>query len=207
MLADIGDFIGLIIFAVIAIIASWLKRKQGESEETETWTPPPPRRPQSTRGQPPPPPVQQPPPKAMTWEEELRRLLEGQLPEREPPPPPIIAQRPAPAPPPLPVPTPRVPEIEEPAFPAAFRPSTVLRESELAYERASHLDTQVEEHFRELMTHPPAQTELPRRSAVRPEIAEALALVRSRRSLRAAVLASVILGPPRALAHEPTLLQ
>src|SRR5690349_5083067 len=68
MFADIGNLIGLLIFAVIAILSAVLKKK--EKDEEETFELPPELKPRRDPNQPP----------KRSWEEELRKLLEDRLP-------------------------------------------------------------------------------------------------------------------------------
>jgi hypothetical protein len=76
-----------------------------------------------------------------------------------------------------------------------------LDQSAQAYQRASQLHEGVADRLRRIdeaterhLVAPP----LGRRATVSPEMAQALAWLRSPRAARQAVLASVILGPPRA---------
>lgn len=110
----------IVIIMGLSAASNWLKRKQAEREGVPDFDetgrpvpPPPPLRPRAP-GQPPPPPIRpapQPQPTPATdWEEELRRLFEGE-PEKPP------------APPPRPVPPPSPP-------PAATPPPLVIAEEE-----------------------------------------------------------------------------
>lgn len=191
----------VIAIVVISMIHSWLqKRKEQPEEESSPWPKPQPRHPNA------PPPLNRPPqpaPKAGNWEEELRRLLQGGEPAR-PRPPVVIA-----APPPLP----RTPSARPRVVPApvvTVEPDgdmdtglpvrmPTLEKSAQAFLRASSLEARVAEHMRgvdaRVTSH--AAPEIKRTKA--PEVREALALVRGRQSQRAAIIASVILGPPKAL--------
>jgi hypothetical protein len=73
-----------------------------------------------------------------------------------------------------------------------------LTESAKAYVRASQLDSRVAEQMRQVDRQVVAHTKLERVRSVSPEIKEMLALLRTRSSQRAAILAGVVLGPPRA---------
>jgi hypothetical protein len=215
MLAAIDNLIGLVIFLLIAAISSWLKRRQGGQEEGEPM-PPPPRR-SRPAGLPQEPPVAEEPAKPLSWEEELRRLLEGQPPETQAPPapPPVIVESPRPAPMAAPPPLPETPahrhrsvfDVIEEKSPVElevepdFRPLPELTESAQAYQRASQLGRTVEEHLREVTEHRVGTTSVQRKAGT-PEAVTALAWVRHRQSLRSALLTSIILGPPRALADE-----
>lgn len=210
MLAGVDSLVGLIIFAVITMIASWLKKKQGEG--TDDSSAPPPRR-SRTMDMPAPPPLDE-PAQPVSWEAELRRLLQGETAETPTaPPPPVVyeARRPAPPqfpqaePPPLPEHRDVFEVIEEPNpmnvdVQPRFQPLPTLTESVQAYQQASQLDRKVQDHLREVTQRPVGSTGVLRKGAT-PEATAALALVRSRHSVRAALLASVILGPPKALAE------
>ncbi len=208
--AGVDSLIGLLIFVAISILASWLQKKQKQQGE-ETPPPPPLRRP---RGIGTPPPASAPAPqKPLSWEEELKRLLEGQVPQEQPArlPPPIVIQVPRPAPPPLPTaPAPEhthrsvfdVVEEKNPAevsVEATFHALPQLSESVLTQQQAGLLERKVEAHLREVTQRPVGSTSVQHRIATTPEASAALALVRNPKSVRSALLASIILGPPRSL--------
>ena len=92
----VSTLITLVVYVAISALSSWLKNRNAEKSADEL--PPPPLIPR--RGQPnrPSPPARE--QKPVSWEEELRRLLEGESPAA-PPPQPIIIERRAPEPPPL----------------------------------------------------------------------------------------------------------
>lgn len=190
MLADISGLIGLIVFVVIAIVASFLKRKE------ESFELPPELKPR--REQPPqaPPPPYSAPPVKRSWEEELRALLEDR-----PAPPPITQQAP-PVPPPIIYPTARrievQPEDEEGGRTAPFPASSGFRESNTRYAEASHLQQRVMSRMAEVSRHRVGTTLVERR-AISAEAQELVTALRSPKGVRHAVLASIILGPPRAL--------
>ena len=199
----------ILFFIAAAGVSAWLKRKQGQEGE-EPWTqeghsPKPPRR-TATPGTPP---VQPKTSRPVNWEEELRRLLEGD--QSSPPPPPVIRreepERPELAPPPLvtrPVMVP--PPIlrqEETSDEGLGRPVHLptLEQSAQTYLHASQLDKRVGERLHQIDVkvgrHQPAPTPAARRMS--PEAARAIAFLRDPISLRSALIASVILGPPKAL--------
>lgn len=112
--ASLEGLLVIVIIMALSAASNWLKRKQAEREGLPDFDetgrpvpPPPPLRPRAP-GQPPPPPARpapQPKPNpAAAWEEELRRLFEGE-PEKpaEPPPRPVPPppSRPTATPPPL----------------------------------------------------------------------------------------------------------
>jgi hypothetical protein len=194
--------ITIAIFVIVAIVTSWLKKKQ--EPEDQSWP-----------GQSPPPvpgrPAERPPPrsKAASWEEELRKLLEGDEPAPTPPPSVIVYEPPKPlgsppvAPPPVTLP-PRpvlrpVPVIErdeqDVGLPVQLPP---LTQSVQAYQKASQLDLQVAERLRRIEQQVTHHTIAPKVEVTPPEILLAKALLRNRESLRGAIVAAVILGPPKA---------
>ena len=143
----------------------------------------------------------------------MRRLLEGELPV-EPPPPaprPVVAVEPEPVPVPPPLRKPAAPVLADARRAAASfggdpdmniglpvqMPS--MAESAQAFLRASHLEERVAEHMR--LVDRRVSEHAPLKAARRrpPGIAVALSLLRDRESQRAAILAGVILGPPKAL--------
>ena len=184
------NLIGLIVIAAIWILSALFKRKEDAPTEL-----PPELKPR--RGQPPPPPAA-----PSNWEEELRRVL-GQ-PAAEPPP--IIhASRPPPrrAPPPPPVPA-YEPHIHvslpdpQPHIEPHFQPLPGLTESDARYAEAMTLEQRVTRHMSDITRSPVGTTAAVRRE-IAPEVYEAVSAIRTQRGARAAVLASIILGPPRAL--------
>jgi len=215
--SGIESLITLLIFVGISVLSTWLKRRQ---KPDDTSTPPLPSQPQRT-------------PKSANWEEELRRLIEGE--EAPAAPPPVVVQetpRPAPMPralqpPPLPRPAPVViaPEENEEdkgltvqlptltqSAQAYLRGSTLddkveeqmrqrgaMAESSAAYQRASQLEAKVAAHFRQVTEQVAHFTAAPHAKAVAPHIVSARALIHSRPSLQSAIVASLILGPPKAL--------
>lgn len=138
------------------------------------------------------------------WEEELRRLIEG---EGSSPPRPLEPSVPAPVPPPLPatpLPQPVPARRTAPSVPEQVDP---LEASTRAYFKAS----QVEDATAALLSAATSKIERPsagafltlsRRQEPSPAGISARRLLRNRQSLREAMVASVILGPPRALMPE-----
>jgi len=194
MIAAIGGFIVLVIFITLAIIASLLNKRQDREEAPPVFRPP---------GRPPP------PPPARSWEEELRRALEGTFLE-----PPVIvsppAQRPSlrRMPPPVPVVEPEGPSdaggievslsLPQPDIEPAFRPLPGLDESQQRYAGAAHLQTRVAQHMADLTRHRVGTTAA-HRSQVPIETLAAARSLRSHQGARVAIIASIIMGPPRAL--------
>jgi hypothetical protein len=215
MIAGIESLIGLIIFVAISLLASWAQKKQRESQE-ENAPPPTPRR-RVPPGRVPPPIERRPADDESTnWEEELKRLLEGKFPgsEEEPaPPPPIVAQQRPPPPPPVaaqqrsPAAAPPPADFSESTYQlerspveVAFKPLTGLTESAQAYDRASNLDEAVEARLRQVTRAPVQATRVEPRQATA-SAQQARALLSRPDTLRGAILASIVLGPPRALSE------
>ena len=189
MLADISGLIGLIVFVVIAIVASLLKRKE------EPFEIPPELRPRRDHPPQAPPPPYSRPPVTRSWEEELRALLEDRT-----PPPPVIQHAPPPVPPPSVYPKthrPQVAEDEGEMEPSFMAPSG-LRESDARYADAAHLQQRVTNRLAEVTRHRVGTTSVQRREASN-EARELIDSLRHPQSVRRAVLASIVLGPPRAL--------
>ena len=203
------QFLVTMAFVIAVAIFNWIKRRSEEPPETNSeGTPSPPHRAtRSPAGTAPPPTAPRPPVRKRDWEEELRRLLEGETAtpsSQAPAPPPTPA---APAPPPLPAP----PPVYARPRSAPMQPVAVEHERGLpvqlagltasaqSYERASQLDEKVAEHLRGIADQVARHKGVPKAGIASVEVAETLALVRDRRSLRSVIMASVILGPPKAL--------
>jgi hypothetical protein len=193
MLADISGLIGLIIFVTIAIISSLVKRKQEDEFEL-----PPELKPR--RDQPPRPPR----PAAREWEKQLRQLL-----EERPAPPPILHEVPTPPSPMRPVfrapPTKEIEPHIEVSMPApharvepTFQRLPGLTQSEARYTEAVTLQERVTQHLAEVTRRPVGSTSVIH-SAASPQVREILSTIHSGEGIRRAMLASFILGPPRAL--------
>jgi hypothetical protein len=185
MLAEL-NIVGIIIAIVVAIIASLVKKKQPDDE----WELPPELKPRRE-----PPPQSSPPPKVSRWEEELRRVLQQQ----QPAPPPIV--RPA-----VPPPLVQVQEYqtspdegfsEEPVAPRLH----TFSEATHHYAHASSLLERTQEQLHQLhsTTHRAAAPASVHHVEVAPEVRELLKTLRQPQGVRSAIIASVILGPPRAL--------
>ena len=212
------NLIILVVIAVLSGLHSWWKKKQGgAAEEEDDDSPLPPRHPGAPRpGNAPP----RPSSPASSWEEELRRILQGQPPETAAPPPlrppPVVVA----APPALPS-APR-PAVRQPAAPLPYlarsnipvplegdeeetglavkMPS--LEQSARAFLRRSSVESMAGERLqraeRQVTLHTPATQ---RSRGISPDAQRAVAMLRERHTQRSAILASVILGPPKALAE------
>ena len=191
MLADISGLVGFIVFVAIAIVSSLLKRKQeGEFELPPELKP--------RRDQPPAPPR----PAARSWEEQLRQLLEEQ-----PAPPPVIQERPAPPPirpvfraPVVEAPEPHIQVSLPPPRPnvePAFQRLAGLTQSDAGYAQAAQLQQRVARHLADVTRLPVGSTSV-KRGPVPPQVRDVWTAVRDRDGIRRAMLASIVLGPPRA---------
>ena len=188
----------ILAIVVISIIHSWWKKRNGQGDEDATpWPTAPPRRPPAV-----PPqnrPINAPQPMAANWEEELRRLLQGEEPAR-PAPPPVVVQAPPSIPRVASPPTPR-PVIVAQSDPDMDKGLAVpsLEQSAQAFLRASQIEAKVAAHMQrvdqQVATHP----KLNFKKDAPPEIRQAVALVRGRQSQRAAIIAGIILGPPKSM--------
>jgi hypothetical protein len=199
----------ILFLVAAAIIHSFMKKK--EEKDAGTWLDdvrpggerkPPVSRPTASR------PAR---PQPTNWEAELRRFLEG---ESAPQPPPILRREPtppavetvvvhvpAPAPPPLVMQPPPAQTVayesdEGPGLPVHM-PS--LAESAQAFQRASQIESRVEEHLRQTVQHVSLHTKSVRERPSGLGLHDALALLRTPQSLRTAVVVSVVLGPPKAM--------
>ncbi|HWN97379.1 MAG TPA: hypothetical protein VNT99_20270 [Methylomirabilota bacterium] len=207
MLADISGLIGLVIFIAIAIIASLLKRKEDGDFEL-----PPELKPRRDK------PPRQPSAQPRNWEQQLRELLE----ERSAPPPIVEEVQPpeiaweGPTPPVF-IPSAHTRPTERPShhvhteshidvasrtphpqIQPSFQHLPGLTDPGAGYADASHLQERVAHHLAEATRHRVGITSVLRHETSH-EIRDAIGLVRDHKTIRAAMIASVILGPPRAL--------
>lgn len=211
--AGVDSLITIIAIFLITVAANWMRKMKQQGEQPGT-TPPP-----NVSGKPAPPSSPQTPPRPTSWEEELRRLLEGEAPAAPPPrpnPPIVIAQpRPQLAPTSRPIQTPPVFTQPSVAPQSIAPPQPVLvtaragnlasmEESKRAYERASQLDQTVSAHIGKIPGEHVKPTIVIRRPPPA-DIAQVVSLFKTSRTARQAVIASIILGPPRALEEAPGL--
>ena len=205
------QFLVVILFFVGGAIINWLKQRgqPGEPHDTssEGRIPPTPR-PARQPANPASPSVPKPTPRKIDWEAELRRML-GE-PETTPPPPlppePLrqeprrAALPPAIPSPSLPAPRPALmrPVAAEPerGLPVEFAGLTASAQS---YAQASQLDVTVAEHLRQISQQVKQHRGPKPATASSLGVAQTLALLRNRRSLRSVIMASMILGPPKSL--------
>jgi hypothetical protein len=196
------QLIFLAVIVLISILHSWWKQRQETRESMEDSDPmagQQPRRRVPPRGLQPPPA----PSKAASWEQELRRLLQGEEPAQQPPPPIITV-----APPPLPeVAAPRsasargLTEWQQAGEMQTELPARMpsLTQSAQAYLRGSQLESKVAAHMHGAHQQTTKHLKLDLKKETAPEIRQAIGLVRNRQSQRAAIIAGIILGQPKAL--------
>jgi len=176
--------ITILIFIVAAVLSAVFKKKQAQEEEAEDdWSTPaaPQDRGGSTRT-----------PARPSWEEELRRLLEGtETPAAPPPPPP--PPRPARPLPPPPPPIPR--EVVRPLTASPSR----LRTSEAACNRARHIESKAQDQLRRAADRVRLHTPTARKTPKTSDVKTARRMLDSPATLRSAIIVSVLLGKPRSL--------
>ena len=208
--AGLESLLFFLVLIVISGLSTWLQKRRQAGEDQAEWEPGegPGRTPPRPHGAPQAPPAgpRRPMPAPLqNWEEELRRLLEGD--RYQPPEPPPQA-----APPPLPTVSSQRPSAPGPAAPrrtvvSAHRSVEVegprtsrLEESEQAYRHAQRLQVEAAERLRK------AQAKTARHRTVRgrvehptrgSDILAARALLSKPRLARRAIIASVILGQPK----------
>jgi hypothetical protein len=196
------QLIFLAVIVVISILHSWWKQRQ-EAKESRNDTEPM-AGPQSHRGLSAPPGGRpaSPPGKAATWEQELRRLL-GEEPEQRPPPPVIIQ-----APPPLPkavqpraATARRAADFQESMQVETSMPARTpsLTQSAQAFLRGSHLELNATTAVHPVDQRVGQQLKQDLRKKTSPEIRQAIGLLRNRQSQRAAIIAGIVLGQPKAM--------
>jgi hypothetical protein len=213
------SLITAIVIIVISALSSWAQqRKQKREEEAEWggWGDSPAEHPSdqhpSRHSETPPTPTTAPRPTASNWEEELRRML-GEAPAAPPPrapqPPPIVVVQPKPQPPPVPVYTPARPEPEpvyaEENYEELVTPAPrlgQLSEASIAYERASQLHANVAEQLRQIKLQTQQHSVISARQPQRARSQDAgkvVQMLRNPHTVRQAIIASMVLNPPKAL--------
>jgi hypothetical protein len=216
VLAVIDKFWIILAIAIGSIILEWLKRRRspgepGSTEESEshrTTTPTAPPLPETR------------PTATSDWEEELRRLLGGKPPEARPPQ--VPTPEPTSAPPVRPVVIQMPRHVPEPPATSSIPPPLAgtimaeaersvevrfptLKESATAYQRASRLQDQVIErlkHVEEMTERHLASVPTAHRPAVSTDAVRSIALIRNRNTVRQAIVAALIFGPPKGLENE-----
>lgn len=200
--ASIESFLIFLLIAAGSAFFNWLKKR---GEKTEDWSNEE-NRPGTPvdRDYPAPPPLAPRREPTTNWEEELRRMLEGGSSQETPPP--VQVPRPAPVYRPVPPPIATVKRTVTPVFvqeeegPAIEPPS--LAKAKVGYERASHIEDNVASHFKHMAQHPVALTSTGFHMNRTPEIDRARTFLKNRASIREALIASIILSPPKALENS-----
>ncbi len=144
------------------------------------------------------------PPSMTPWEEELERLLRGDSPPSPPRPEPVAPAPPV-VPPPLwsaremPVKPPPVAEwVAVDSEPTPVAPLVTLVSARPVPASTASLKSRAQSYLHHAQARPTALPPPPRPGRA-PEIAAFVAGLRSRPAARQAVLAAVVLGPPKAL--------
>ncbi|MFM8471832.1 MAG: hypothetical protein ACKODH_18035 [Limisphaerales bacterium] len=213
----------MLAIVVISALSSWFQKRNQKGGQAEPWGGEDDENyhPQRPGGPAPAPNRNQP----LNWEEELKRLLEGQPPldstagTPPPPPPPIVRRA---EPPPLPASVAResqgVDEESRPArestspwqgttydsLPAPTKPLAHLQQNTQAYQRATQLHETIAAHLRRVDEQTekhgqPLHAPTPAPRAINPEARAVVALLRRPGTARQALLASFVLAPPKAL--------
>jgi hypothetical protein len=208
ILGEIDKIWIILAIALGSIIVEWLKKRHpagepGSTDEIETHLPT-----TSTPSRP----AEQRPAPTSDWEEELRRLLSGKPPVTKPPH--VPTPQPTAAPPPVrpvviqaprPVPPPVAGTVMAEAERSVEVQLPTLKESVTAYQRASHLQEQVIErlkHVEEMTERHLASVPTAHRQTVSPDTVRSIALIRNRNTVRSAIIAALIFGPPKGLENE-----
>lgn len=208
--------ITVIFFIIVAILSAVLKKKQHDAGKDDGWSGG-----DSTSS-----PSDRRAPRRESWEDELRRLLEGttgQEPSRpSPPPPPPLPQAP-PRQPPVIVPEP-APVPSSPARPAwlrkvearkeeAVEQALKLREKRRAaanrfeesmkrLRRASQLDDRAASTIRQAANRIHVHVEEGKFDRTPLAVKNALGWLKTTDSLRSAMVVSVVLGPPKSMEFD-----
>lgn len=207
--AGLESLLIFLVFIVISGLSTWLQKRRQAGEQSE-WAPgEDPSRTPPRPGMPAPPPAspRRPMPAPLQdWEEELRRLLQGDRYQPPEPPPEALPPRlPAGAPPPArPIPRPSPAASAAPPPVSRRREAAVprLEDSEQAYRRARQQQAEAAVRLRE------AQAKTARHQAayamtshhVRSDDIRAARALLSRPNLaRRVIIASVVLGQPKGL--------
>jgi type IV secretory pathway VirB10-like protein len=206
------SLITVIFFIIVAILSAVLKKKQSNEREEDSWSgessSPSDRRTAQ-------------PPKRQSWEDELKRLLEGNVGRESAPPPPPLPTSSSPPPPPPPVRTPQPSTLTRPGWARgvearkeeALEKARKLREkrNEVAdrlrksmehLRHASRLDDRAIRSIRKAADRIHTRVEEKQVQETPGEIKDALAWMKSPASLRSAMVAAIILGPPKSKEFE-----
>lgn len=197
------SIIATIVILLLTALGNWLQKKKEGSTEDESPPPLPPNR----RTPPPASPASAPRIPSHNWQDDLRRVLQGEpvlVPKSSGPARPVPPPRPAASPPP---PVPRPPHGPVAHAEPLAKDLPALSHSEFgnasaAYERARQLHEHTAHHLKAVSD--PAQwgahdTQQVGGSRPSKELSRVLALLRQPRGMRQAVIAATIIGPPKGL--------
>ncbi len=224
--ASIESLIAFVVIMLLSALGNWMKQRKSQAPDTSEDEHParPFAQPETVEAGPEPPPARRKP--FFDLEGELRRLLGEEAPPTAvpAPPPPILPEGPK-VPPPIvprpvlsaepdedfvPVPLPagtHFPKTtrELDAEPAPTFDLAPMGESASAYRRGGDVDHAAETKLQAARTrteqHKPLGPRIPQRT-VSPDTAAVLRLLRQPRTARQAILASVVLSPPKGMGEE-----
>lgn len=199
------SWIGALLVLLVTALSSWLQ-KRSQAQQSEADEPRPLPKPPKTPSRIPQPRETAPPPaqprRRSSWEEELRRLLEGETSPEPAEAPVIIRKSESP-------PTPSTPPVISAPAPTLVQEQSAVRgqklaDAEAAYAKARQLHQETARRLQEVVAHTKQHRGGPeqRFSPNAPEALPAITLLRDRHGVRQAIIASIILGPPRGLEEE-----
>ncbi len=206
-----NSLIAMLVIVALSAISNWMQKRSQAQEQGPTGRDQRPTRPAS----PPHPPTQ--PPRTRQadsdtssepdWERDIRRLFEGDAPQTPPPfpqMPPVLQTASPTAPPRSSPPAPRSISTPSERIPGSTEGPSItlinLTESEEAYRQASHLHEKTAAHLRRVTSRtrqPRAAEPTLHRHRSSSEVHAAAALVRDPKTVRQAVIASMILESPK----------
>ena len=207
------SLITFIVLLIASAVGTWLKKRAQQNSESEMTHNGPDRVPPVNRTGQPPTAIPHPKPRPVRWEEELRRLLEGESPLGLPPMRPPLVQVPepqqttpsVPAPPPAaPIPTyDPMSSLPVPEFTKITnRELAPMQESSQAYEKAAQLDEFATERIQKAAPEAAVPATVTTHQRASHEAGEVVALFKNARTARQAIIASIILQPPKSLAEN-----
>lgn len=225
LIAVVDNIWVMLAVVVISALSSWFQNRNKRQGQPEPWggedadSAPSQRRGGGSTATPN-------PNQSLNWEEELKRLLEGKPPldstagAPPPPPPPVLRREiPPPMPEPLSRESERVPEDSFPSressspwkqtsldsLPEPTKPVVTLGRSKVAYHRAKQLHETVAARMRQVNEQTekhgkqPLRAPLPSGRVHNADARAVVSLLRQPATARQALLASFVLGPPKAL--------
>lgn len=200
------SLLGAIVLLIITALSSWMqKRAQSKRDESESEPLPPrpkapPRIPRATEPAPPP---ATPPPRRSQWEEDLRRLLEGETESETAAEPPVMVRREVQSPPPPAPPAPRPPGAPPVVLTAEAEGPSLnqrLAEAEAAYAKARQLHEETARRLQDVVAQTKRRvTTAERAGEPHRDTAAAIRLLSQPQGLRQAIIAAVVLSPPKGM--------